>query len=331
MIAAWMLYSVVLGALIVLAATPLERLVRDVGGPTRRVWTGALLGCLALPVVGMIVKDSAAAVEVGDRLVVDSPSAAVVMQGVEQLASLDAALLGLWALTSTLLLSVLVGGLVATAIASRRWRPEVVDGVPVLLSRNVGPAVIGVRRSRIVLPRWALTLSPEQRGMMLRHEQEHLRAGDPGLLLLIALVVAAMPWNPAAWYAAARARLAIEVDCDRRVLGTRNPDLRSYAELLISVGARQSRLAYGVGFSVGRPFLEQRIDRMTQPRARASRFQIALVTLGLVGVMAAAWAVPQPVRAAKVGHLFVPMCPDEGSASTTDLGLEMLTAFERST
>lgn len=330
MIAAWMLYTVVLGGLVVLAATPVERLVRDAGGATRRVWSIALLATVVLPVGGVLIKDSAAAVEVGDRLVVASPSAGVVMESVATLASLDAVLLSVWAVATTLLLSVLVGGLVATGVASRRWRREVVDGVPVLVSRDVGPAVIGIHRSRIVLPRWSLALTPEQRAWMLRHEQEHLRAGDPGLLLLVALTVAVMPWNPAAWYAAARTRLAIEVDCDRRVLGTRDPDLRGYAELLLSVGARQSRLAYGVGFSVGRPFLEQRIDRMTAPLARTSRLQLTLVTAGLLGVLAAAWAVPQPVRAAKVGLDAVPMCPD-GGASTTDLSVEMLAEFERST
>lgn len=329
MIAAWMLYAMVLGGLVVLAATPVERLVRDIGGPTRRVWTVALLAALLLPVLGMLLKDSAAAVEVGDRLVVASPAAGVVMESVDTLASLDGLLLSGWAIGTTLLLSVLLGGIVATSVARRRWRREVVDGVPVLVSRDVGPAVIGVRRAHIVLPRWSLALEPRQRAMMLRHEQEHLEAGDPGLLLLIALAVAVMPWNPAAWYAAARARLAIEVDCDRRVLGSPNPDLRGYAELLLSVGARQSRLAYGVGFSVGRPFLEQRIDRMTAPRGRTSRLQVALVMGGLLGVLAAAWAVPQPVRAAKVGHVVVPMCPD-GGANTTELGVDMLAEFSRS-
>ncbi len=74
MIAAWMLYSVVLGGRVVVAATPVERLVRELGGATRRVWTVAIVGALLLPVVGVLLKDSAAAVEVGNDLVVDSPA-----------------------------------------------------------------------------------------------------------------------------------------------------------------------------------------------------------------------------------------------------------------
>ena len=308
MIAAWMLYSVVLGVLVVVAATPMESLVRSLGGPTRRVWGTALCAAVFFPIVGMLLKDSAAAVEVGNVLVVASPSAGALMIGVDALAWLDGAFLASWAILSTLLASALVGGLVATALRARRWEGAEVDGVPVLVSRNVGPAVVGVWRRRIVVPRWALTLDAVQRSMMLRHEQEHVRAGDPGLLLLSALMVAAFPWNPAIWFIAARTRLSIEVDCDRRVLGERNPDLRGYAELLLSVGARQSRLACGVGFSLGRPFLEERIDRMTSAPARSTRAQSALVAFGLVGVMAAAWALPQPVRAAKVGTSTV-MCP----------------------
>jgi hypothetical protein len=325
MIAAWMLYSIVLGALMVVAAVPVERLVRANGGASRRVWATALCAAVLLPLIGMVLKDSAAAVEVGNRLVVSSPSAGIVMSGVDTLARLDGMLLSMWMVVSTLLASALVGGLGATAVRARRWRAGDVDGYPVLVSRDVGPAVVGVLRTRIVVPRWALALDPDQRAMMLRHEQEHVRAGDPGLLLFVALVLVALPWNPALWYLATRLRLAVELDCDRRVLRERAPDLRSYAELLLSVGARQSRLACGVGFSLGRPFLEERIDSMTSPRTRGGWGQALLVTVGLVGVLAAAWSLPQPVRAAKVGTA-VPMCETDLAGLTA----QVLEGFDKS-
>ena len=50
--------------------------------------------------------------------------------------------------------------------------------------------------------------------------------------------------------------------------------------------------------------------------------------IGLLVMVGAAWAVPQPVRAAKIGHIAVPMCPDEGG-STTGLSTEMLSEFGR--
>jgi hypothetical protein len=303
-----MVYSVALAALVLVAAVPVERLVRAAGGATRRVWSTALFLSVVLPVAGILLKDSAAAVEVNDALVLASPSAGVVMSGVDVLAVLDRALLSAWALLSTLLASALAGGLAATAVRARRWRATDLDGVPVLQSRDVGPAVVGVYRHRIVVPAWARSLEPEKRAMLLRHEQEHVRAGDPRLLLVTAALVALVPWNPVMWALAARVRLAVETDCDGRVLRGPEPDLRGYAELLLSVGARRSRPACGVGFSLGRPFLEQRIDRMTEPRSRGSRTGTALVVLGVGGVLAAAWALPQPVRAAKVGSV-VKSCP----------------------
>ncbi len=328
MIAAWMLYSIALGALVVVGATAVEQTVRTMGGPTRRVWATALVAAFLLPVLGVLLKDSAAAVEVQGAVVAASPTAGVVMDGVDALARLDRVLVSGWAVLTTLLASTLVGGLVATSLEARRWRPVELDGVPVRVSPDVGPALVGFRAPTIVVPEWALELDPAQRAMLLRHEQEHLRAGDPRLLLLLAALVAAEPWNPALWYIAARARLAIEVDCDRRVLGHREADLRDYAELLISVGARRSRFACGVGFSVGRPFLERRIDRMTEAPNRSSRLHALLVAAGLVGLLAAAWALPQPVRAAKISNQLPIYCPDDG---TKELGLEILTAFERST
>jgi len=325
MIAAWMLYSVVLGSLVLVGAIPLDRLIRDGGGETRRVWAGALCFAVLLPLVGVLLKDSAAAVEIGDTLVVASPTAGLVMSGVETLAGLDWPLLSLWAGLSTLLASVLVGGLGATVVRARGWREAEVDGHSVLVSREVGPAVVGIWPGRIVLPQWALSLDARQRAMMLRHEREHVRAGDPGLMLFVALLLVAFPWNPALWYMATRVRLAVEVDCDRRVLSGQAPDVRGYAELLLSVGARQSRLAYGVGFSLGRPFLEQRIDCMTSPRCRGSRAHALLVGAGLVGVLAAAWALPQPVRAAKIGNA-VPMCVSD----TAELTAHLLAGLDRS-
>jgi hypothetical protein len=304
-----MMYSVLLGSFVLVAAIPVERLVRTSSGPTRRVWMGAFLLSVLLPAAGVLVKDTAAAVEVGGQLVLSSPSAGLIMSGVDVLAVLDRLLLSGWALLSTLLVSVLFGGLAATAVRARRWRVTELDGVPVLQSRDVGPAVVGVLRHRIVVPAWACALEPDQRAMLLRHEEEHVRAGDPKLLFATAMLLALFPWNPVLWILAARVRLSVETDCDGRVLaGPARRDLRGYAELLLSVGAHRSRAAYGVGFSLGRPFLEQRIDRMTEPRVRLGPWHAALVVVGVLGVSAAAWALPQPVRAAKIGDA-VKTCP----------------------
>jgi bla regulator protein BlaR1 len=327
MIAAWMMYSTALGILLVLAAFAVERFVRDQGGQTRRVWLVALAGTVVLPALALVMKDATPAVELGNVVVASSATAGAVMEGVATLAPLDTLLSYAWAGGSALLLLMMVIGLASTHWRARGWTRTEIDGVPVLLSQDVGPAVVGLLRNQIVMPAWALALDPAERAMMLRHEQEHVRTGDPRLLLFALCFGAAMPWNAPVWAMIRRVRLALEVDCDRRVVGAGDLDLRRYAELLISVCVRRAVPAYGVGFSVGRPFLEERIDRMTLPPVKRRRVHGALLVCGVAGVVAAAWSIPQPIKAVTVSHTFEMSCPDD----TSDTSRELLTAMERAT
>jgi beta-lactamase regulating signal transducer with metallopeptidase domain len=146
--------------------------------------------------------------------------------------------------------------------------------------------------------------------MMLRHEQEHLAAGDQRLSLFGLAIVALMPWNPALWYMAHRARMAIELDCDQRVVGSGAVDLRSYGALLIAVGRRRMAAPLGsAAFSRPRSSLARRIDHMTLPARRHPRWRSILAGAGLAMVLLAAWMLPQPVRAREVSNTFEP-CPE---------------------
>jgi TonB family protein len=97
-----------------------------------------------------------------------------------------------------------------------------------------------------------------------------------------------VPWSPAAWWQLRRLRLAMEVDCDARVLA-RRADVRAYGELLLEVGRRGAGIRLpSAAMSEPRSFLERRIRMITQPmhcRRRAS--------LGLVALSAAAAAIVQ--------------------------------------
>ena len=323
MIAAWMLYCSTVALLLVCAAVPVERFVYERGGGTRRVWSIALLGALLLPIVAVVIKDAPPAIEIGNEIVTTSATGAVVMNSVGRMATMDGLLATAWAVASLGLLGLLAAAVLVTAWRRRGWERQDVDGVSVLVSRDVGPAVIGFLRGRVVLPRWVLELGEAERAMMLRHEEEHLRAGDPRLIALGTLIVIAMPWNLAAWFMLRRLRLAIEVDCDRRVVRAGGLDMRRYAELLLSVGARRSVPAYGVGFSVGRPFLEQRIDRMTSPISERRRAHALVVAIGVLGVLAATWSLPQPIRASSISSTFE-WCPDDSS----EVSRELLTALD---
>ena len=172
--------------------------------------------------------------------------------------------IALWVMLSLLVLAYAAVLLVRLTRARRKWRHAEVDGTAVLVSRNVGPAAVGVRRGMVVIPSWALQLDAELRQLMLLHEREHVRAGDPRLLLGALPLLAVMPWNPLVWLQVLRLRNAIELDCDARVL-RQGVDPRRYGSLLLEVGLRRGGHALVFAtFAEPRVFLEERIRRIAR-------------------------------------------------------------------
>jgi hypothetical protein len=109
------------------------------------------------------------------------------------------------------------------------------------------------------------------------------------------IAVVAAPWNPALWWQLRRLRLAIEVDCDRRVLN-HGVSLDRYGALLLEVGRRISiRPLVAVGLFETRSFLERRVRAMTASASRRALRSIA--ALGAVAiVIGLAVAAPVPVK-----------------------------------
>lgn len=309
MIAAWMAYSVVMALLLGLAAVALDRAARMYGLPSRWVWFSVLVGSVAAPVVAWFAGADTGSARGGEGLVALGPAvvqAAAVDAGtgVSALApldwlggwaaGLDAPLLAGWiaaSLAALVYVAVSAGTLVARC---RRWRTEVVDGVPVLVSEDMGPAVVGFVRSRIVVPDWALTADGTLRRLMLTHEREHVRAGDPALLFVGIAALILMPWNAVLWWQLRRLRLAVEMDCDARVL-RRYPDVRRYGTLLLEVGRRMNVPRLPVtAFSEPRSFLARRIRRMTEAGRPRRRFVWAAASLA-AGALVLALACETPV------------------------------------
>jgi TonB-dependent SusC/RagA subfamily outer membrane receptor len=130
----------------------------------------------------------------------------------------------------------------------------------VLISEGLGPAVFGLFRPRIVLPPWTLQLDQEELGMVLLHEKEHQLARDPAVLTFGLLMATLTPWNPAIWWMARRLHLAVEGDCDGRVL-SRGVSPTRYGNLLLEVAAGSrglSALAPALAEG-GQTFLERRL------------------------------------------------------------------------
>jgi beta-lactamase regulating signal transducer with metallopeptidase domain len=151
--------------------------------------------------------------------------------------SMSAALI-LWGAASLSRVSYLVH-------ASRRRQvgtssPNIVDGVPVVVTDSLGPATVGLLRSRVLIPRWVLALPVFERKYVVRHEEEHRRAHDARVLFLASLPIILMPWNLAMWWQLRRLSLAVEMDCDNRVV-SKLGDPTAYGELLLKIAQAANR------------------------------------------------------------------------------------------
>jgi TonB family protein len=311
---AWILYSLALSALAGAAALAGEAAMRMYRRPTRWVWAAALLVSCAGPVLlaarRPVASGGGAA---GAPVVMRSAPLTAPRPAPPSLARrVEGALPALWAGASALIL----GGIAAGAAVMRRrrggWSEGRLAGVPVLVSPAVGPAVAGVIRPRIVVPRWTLGWSEPLQRLLVRHESEHIRAGDPRLILAATLAAALVPWNLAAWWQLRRLRLAVEVDCDTRTLRG-GGDVATYGDLLLRVGALGSGMAFpAAAFAEPRSFLERRIRAMTSrtPRNRAARAAaFAALTLGVAGT---AYALPAP-SAPEIFRGLFPALPAPGT------------------
>lgn len=240
MITSWMAYTALVTALLTLAATALERVAIARGWPRRLVWIGALAGSIAWPIGGAIrdllpSREPLApfTITLPTQVIVDrasSPDLAVI---------LNRGLMALWIAGTVFLVLRLLRGVVSLRRTRRAWRRGEIDGTVVQLSDNVGPAVVGLRPMEVVLPEWITTLDAPLRALVLCHEEEHRRARDPYFLCAAAIAVALMPWNVALWIQARRLRLAMEMDCDARVLRA-HPSPERYGMLMITIAQRRS-------------------------------------------------------------------------------------------
>ncbi len=290
MLVTWMIYCTVLATLLAGGAWLLEKLVHLHRGETRRVWAVALLGAVLGPVF-MWLRDAESGMvggsyTIGFLVEAMDPFFLEVVQG---------PLTTGWAALSGLMLLYLVVSWVRTSRRRLEWRRDRVEGEPVLVSRDVGPAVVGFFPGEIVLPEWALAVEASERRLMMDHEREHLRARDPQLLWLSLVMLSAMPWNPALWWIAGRLRLAVEVDCDGRVLAGERWDTRQYGSLLLEVGRRGSRWSRGMAaFSRPLSTLEHRILRMTDRERGPRWFKRGALIAGVTAALVGAWMLPTP-------------------------------------
>ncbi len=309
MLTAWMIYAVVVTAVMAAAALVLERAAVLLGRPLRWVWGGAVVGGAALAVSPFFLSTGGSeagggattgAVEVGTPTILApavllADALRVREGGVLDILSLPIALL--WMGAGLLLGVMVLRSLTRLRGASRRWERGEALGQPVLLSGSEGPAVVGFWRGEVVLPRWCLALPDPALRLILAHEEEHIRTGDNLLAAGVLGLCILAPWNLPLWWMAFRLREAVEVDCDGRVVRRHPTEIRRYGELLLSMGSRpHSDLAAFATFAAGRPTLGRRI-RMLAPDNPKHPFRRALLlSMGGGLLILGACLVPGPDR-----------------------------------
>lgn len=200
-------------------------------------------------------------------------------------------LLLIWAVANAMRVSDVVGSSRGNQSGPRT--PTVIDGVPIVITDAAGPATVGVLRSRVLVPRWVLGLPGPQRKYVLRHEEEHRRAHDARLLFVASLPLILAPWNLALWWELRRLCLAVEMDCDNRVVAALgNPN--AYGELLLKVAQAANRGPRLQPAFLGMGSLERRLTLLLAPTPlrRAQKFLVpALAFVLLLAVL----AIPHPV------------------------------------
>jgi bla regulator protein BlaR1 len=305
MIVAWMMYCLLVAALLGMAALAAERACRLAGLPSRWIWLGSLAAGLVVPIAARIlpVPGSPGASPAGSgapgSLQGSGPSS--LFEAIEHWwaasaihSSLDGPILATWAAASVLVLSILLAGYARLRRERRDWELERIDEVDVRVSEDRGPAAVGFARIEVVLPRWVLACTATERRLILLHEMEHRRAGDSRLIVAALATAVLMPWNPLVWWQLKRLRVATELDCDRRVL-RKGADVRAYASLLLNAKLEGlgAHLLTATLFR-SRSELGRRIEAMTalQPSHRYLRAVAAFAVGG--GVLFAACETPAP-------------------------------------
>jgi len=240
----------------------------------------------------------------------------------------SAILLGLW----------LAGALICAAwfgMAQRRFldrlgrlRP---DGERRLrASRNeVGPAVIGVLRPRIVLPSdFETRFDAEQQALILEHEYSHLQRGDVRVNALSVLLRILFWFNPLFHLAARCLRQDQELASDAAVIARFPRARRRYADTLLVSQLTVPGLPVGCLWQSSHALKERILMMKRDPRTRQRQHlgrAIALMLLG--GGCALVWAAQpnagkhkQQSLTAEVDVSYSEMRPPQYPASAIEAG-----------
>lgn len=286
-----------------------------------QVWTLAVVGALALPIVSWLAPASPPS----PAPMVSAGASSLVVPGAITIGPAAAASPSSW--PRWLAIAWAAGAvLVATRIArgtraSRRlartadatvpaaWSTAQREAaaslgltrrVPLLRSDAISSPIVTGVRPRVLLPAAADAWSPERLRAVLLHELGHVRRRDTAVQLLAQLACALYWWNPLAWLAAARLRVEREHACDDLVLAAGVRPSSYAAELLAVARSLGARPVGAIGMVEGSR-TEARLRRILDAHAPRgpvrARFRIAATGVALAATVAFACTSSPPAPA----------------------------------
>ena len=327
MISSWMLFALALSVLLTIAGFAAERVAKAFGRATRVVWVGTIALSVLWPLAPLIARllpmPPKPVRVLPFTIVVAAPSSLSADEAAALARALliDRVLLALWIALSVVLIARLVRSWIALRASQRAWRRGRVNGVRVKVSDNVGPAVVGLRTMDVVVPEWIFALDEHLRAIVLCHEEEHRLARDPHLLFGATVLVALMPWNVALWLQARRLRLAIEVDCDARVLRA-HPSPERYGMLILTIAQRRSLapVQFAPMLSEPKTNLERRLLAMrTTKAARVTVLGGSVVAAGVLALASTLQSAPLSFQRTKaaISQRFIASLPSAFAPAET--------------
>jgi hypothetical protein len=319
------LYVVIVGAFLGAAAWSAERILASLRWPRRGAWLAAVLLAVGLPAwhlpqavpdqspvqlptprpprasppAQLTAASTRSAYSRSPRAGLRRPRVPQPLWTTQLHARVRLAFLVSWGTLSLILLGRMLIGTLTLRRRTRQAKIADLDGVAVSLTDELGPAVLGLWRPRILIPRSLLDGPAEQRRAALAHEREHLRAHDARWLALGRLLVRLLPWNLPLWWLLQRLRQAIEVDCDARVVrGGFAAD--AYGASLLAIATRApAHAGPAVGLFERRSQLGRRVRILVTPTRRWWRWAaLPLYALTLTAALAAGTFPAPPVDAA---------------------------------
>lgn len=169
---------------------------------------------------------------------------------------------------------------VETAVLDRKnvW---LCDGIP-------SAFVMGLFRPQIYLP---YGLEALERRYVVKHEEIHIRHGDPWVRALGTAALCLHWWNPAVWYAVHKMHQDMEMCCDESVMERASMEERkTYAGILLKFSAERSGL-FSLAFNESNT--EKRIQNILRGKKKRTVFLVLFFSLFSVVCGGAFMTVPR--------------------------------------